>query len=1809
MQIIRQSLLSFTGKSVKGLLRAGVLLFALSLPFMKVHAIVEKEAVYAGDTLLWRCQLLGESGTYYDGPSYTMQFSVLAAPTSENVALAICKGDTLLWNCQRLYAGGLYKDTAWYKGFPTMAKTYYQLDLRVIEAVDQPVENQTICTGDTLLWRCQKLYEAGTYHDTLKSLVCPTCDSLYYTLNLAMSTPTLMPEEDIEMILGDTLLWRCMVIACDAEGTTKYKDTVYAGSCASEVYTLNLTVKAFEPEEVVEDVLLCASDTLLWRCQLLAESGTYYDTLKSYVYTAYDSVHYTLNLTVSKDSVAPIEVKYIAPGESYDWIDGNTYSAAGEHEYQTHYTNGCDSILYRLQVVLYDSTSLTSCDGEVVLWRCYEANETKIYRDTVREISIFTGEEYDKELYLLNFTFHGEPVDSVKDEIATAIPYLWRGQSLEESGTYRDTVYTVPGDNSSCIDSLFTLNLKVELAKDSLEEVTLCNGDTLLWRCQQVYATGTYTDTLFYDPSGNDSIRFTLNLTVSKDSVAPVEVKYIAPGESYDWIDGNTYSAAGEHEYQTHYTNGCDSILYRLQVVLYDSTSLTSCDGEVVLWRCYEANETKIYRDTVREISIFTGEEYDKELYLLNFTFHGEPVDSVKDEIATAIPYLWRGQSLEESGTYRDTVYTVPGDNSSCIDSLFTLNLKVELAKDSLEEVTLCNGDTLLWRCQQVYATGTYTDTLFYDPSGNDSIRFTLNLTVSKDSVAPVEVKYIVPGESYDWIDGNTYSAAGEHEYQTYYTTGCDSILYRLQVVLYDSTALKSCDGDTVLWRCHLASETKIYSDTVREASIFEDGDYIKELYILNFTFHQAPYDSIKADTISSDALPYLWRTRELTETGEYKDTVYVDNDPTNCVDSLFTLNLVVQQITDSLVYDTLCVGDTLLWRCQLVYETGKYYDTLYYENSGNDSIRFTLDLTIQKDSITPLQEVILCNNDSLYWFDGTWIKESGAYEYQSYYAPTLYQQSLGMDDGCDSVLHRLVVIARHVRDTLITDTICNSDAENYTWRGLNLDIPSSDLETKTYSFFDTVRYIGSTDCDSIRFKLDLTVQRATYMPATDTTVCKDDVINFRWKPYNTEFGGFTVTTTKYDTARYSITGCDSVIYQLNLRVLAPLADTIVTDTTICYSDVMEWFGQTYDAAGRYEHTIYYTGTECDSLYCRLQLHYYAEPDTVNDAITICEGAQPYLWHGQNITSNGVYWDSTYYDGTQCINRYFKLEVDMLSPTTVDTTAMFCQGGSFTWDRTGETLSETGTYTHKIPYKVLDGCDSVIIRLHLSEVVPVEQPAETQYICDGESYTWHGKTFNTTGVYLDTLVSTVTGCDSLYYTLNLERQPAMSTMSETLYICNGEPVVWDFNQQTYTHAGIYNHTIPSIHGCDSIAGELHVIERTTEVNAPQDESIYATQAFTWIDGKDYTEAGTYEYIIPFADGNCDSLIYTLNLTVLDIEHTVVEVTEIVCPGTTYEEHGKQHIINEHTQWSDTTRTDQGGVLTDVITNYDIDVYEFSMPSGFMGFVVASCGLPVNVDSALTLLQEHIDSYDNYAPDASITWSYREDNGSWKTLDGQTALSGQTEVVTVRCQISSECGAKMQEQSYEVGKRATPETFTEYDLLPVIRKYGGTMLMVDIDAVCAKFGWQNGVEVKPEDVQWYMRVGKTDNLSYPDPADPKDIATNKWGYYYVPNTDDDYYALIKGKLEVEEEDCGVWARTLVVEGTSPIQLQPNVSQGNGTVTISGITQGYVTISDMYGNVVMNRTAVSGSFKAPASAGTYFVQIEDGVSIAHRTLIVY
>ena len=151
--IFHQLLSTGARKSLCGTLRSAVLLCALALmPAVKAHAVVEKAAIYDGETLLWRCMQLTTAGTYDDAP-YSLRLRVFA-PTNDEAALSICEGETLLWRCQQVAEEGYYYDTLRSREFPNMDSVYYRLKLDVIaptEVVDADIH---ISAGVTVLWRC-----------------------------------------------------------------------------------------------------------------------------------------------------------------------------------------------------------------------------------------------------------------------------------------------------------------------------------------------------------------------------------------------------------------------------------------------------------------------------------------------------------------------------------------------------------------------------------------------------------------------------------------------------------------------------------------------------------------------------------------------------------------------------------------------------------------------------------------------------------------------------------------------------------------------------------------------------------------------------------------------------------------------------------------------------------------------------------------------------------------------------------------------------------------------------------------------------------------------------------------------------------------------------------------------------------------------------------------------------------------------------------------------------------------------------------------------------------------------------------------------------------------------------------------------------------------------------------------------------------------------------------------------------------------------------------------------------------------------
>ncbi|MDD3878317.1 MAG: hypothetical protein PHT69_16985, partial [Bacteroidales bacterium] len=132
-------------------------------------------------------------------------------------------------------------------------------------------------------------------------------------------------------------------------------------------------------------------------------------------------------------------------------------------------------------------------------------------------------------------------------------------------------------------------------------------------------------------------------------------------------------------------------------------------------------------------------------------------------------------------------------------------------------------------------------------------------------------------------------------------------------------------------------------------------------------------------------------------------------------------------------------------------------------------------------------------------------------------------------------------------------------------------------------------------------------------------------------------------------------------------------------------------------------------------------------------------------------------------------------------------------GDSYNWH--GQNLSTQGTYYDSL--STVQGCDSVYI-LNLT-VHPTYEFTENTAICNGDSYNWHGQNFSTQGTYYDSL-STVQGCDSVYM-LNLTIHPTYE-FTENAAICNGDSYNW--HGQNLNSQGSYYDSLSTVQGCDSV---------------------------------------------------------------------------------------------------------------------------------------------------------------------------------------------------------------------------------------------------------------------------------------------------------------------------------------------------------------------------------------------------------------------
>tara|TARA_B100000795_G_scaffold157948_1_gene118625 strand:- start:145 stop:1413 length:1269 start_codon:yes stop_codon:yes gene_type:complete len=185
-----------------------------------------------------------------------------------------------------------------------------------------------------------------------------------------------------------------------------------------------------------------------------------------------------------------------------------------------------------------------------------------------------------------------------------------------------------------------------------------------------------------------------------------------------------------------------------------------------------------------------------------------------------------------------------------------------------------------------------------------------------------------------------------------------------------------------------------------------------------------------------------------------------------------------------------------------------------------------------------------------------------------------------------------------------------------------------------------------------------------------------------------------------------------------------------------------------------------------------------------------------------------------------------------------------------------------------LPCNLVYGCmdflacnyDSNVVIDDASCIYPGQPFQYNISICNGESIEIAGNIYDTTGLYIDSLISSL-GCDSLVFT-NLIVNPNIAfTNNQT--ICIGE--TYTINGNVYDSTGSYIDSLQTIEGCDSIVTlNLTVNNLVSSI----DNVGSHCDSYTWIDGNTYYSSNNSASVTYVNATGCDSIV-TLNLTIND----------------------------------------------------------------------------------------------------------------------------------------------------------------------------------------------------------------------------------------------------------------------------------------------------------------------------------------------------
>lgn len=1031
-----------------------------------------------GSSFQWRGHTYTQSGTYTDyigdnngcyDKVYQLNLSIGENKTYEENR-TICEGETYTWHGKKYSQTGTYYDR---KKSVAGCDSIHVLHLQVLRGYHIKTE-ATICEGDVYNWREKSYTKANVYKEAYKTI--DGCDSIF-ELTLTVQKPFLQ-ETEAYLCDGNSYRWRGKTYS----EVGVYDDSLKTIYGCDSIYRLHL--ERAQNYHFYDTLTICDGDTLLWHGQKLFRKGNYtahYTTSKGC-----DSIYY-VHFNLYKKYLF-ISEGTITTGGTYSWR-GKTYTAPGQYYDSLKTQNGCDSVfqlnLAFARAYFYPRTEYR-CFNDAYTWREKTYTKSGIYQDSY--VSRFgTDSVYQLTLFFAEEPFH------IYDTIyrCEGETFNYNGTTIRSSQKLYETIKTTQDLTWTCDSIIREINVIFGKPFYRKETKRICAGESYHWHGFDYTQAGTYYDE-YKTREGCDSI-YELTLIID-DKFYKEEYKTICEGTHLQWHK-RTLTDAGIYYDSAYTVHGCDSV-YKLVLTVEKPITIEEnaivCENEIYDWHGQFCMEKKDYFDTIRTINGCDSLRYI--LHLDNYPSYSFYEDAT---ICEGEYYEWRGRKLTKTDTYYDRYKTQNGCDSIYVlnltvhptyfrreqaaicdgsavewhnkiytqkgvyydtlksvnncDSIFELTLVIGNHYLFEEEYVLCEGVTYSWHGKQITDNGIYYDSL-HTQLGCDSIYI---LTVSKNpSYRFLTEASICAGDAYEWRD-SVYTIDSIY-YDIYSTTlDCDSsYLLRLKVhptYLFMDTAT-FCSGEEFMWHDTILTIPGTYYDTLISTT------HCDSIYGLNLVLNQT-FRQVDKDTICGGET-YIWREKAYTT----EDVFYDRYKSVDGCDSVYELHLVVLPSYDTLYYDTICQGQTYHWCGQLLSKADEYKET-YHTLSGCDSI-LRLHLSVQPTYFHS-ESAYLCTDSEIMWH-GEKYNKSG-----------VYYDSLVSIYHCDSVIE-LTLIDANRYELQIFDTIC--DGESYLFDGESLT-ESGEYEKKYFT------YAG---CDSL-LKLQLYVREFPKPQFPLSAVCADE--------------------------------------------------------------------------------------------------------------------------------------------------------------------------------------------------------------------------------------------------------------------------------------------------------------------------------------------------------------------------------------------------------------------------------------------------------------------------------------------------------------------------------------------------------------------------------------------------------------------------------------------------------------------------------------------------------------------------------------------